>query len=158
LKSKIDNNEYERLLNDINYKKQLNKLVRKYRRYIDHDELEQIKRIALFQAMSTYDSSKSKFNTHLLLTARFMILDHIRSNVRYNSILEPMDIAENSYTETHDWEELTEGLSAYDAEFLHNRYVKKMSHSELGKLYKISSQASCNREMQIRYKLKCLLK
>lgn len=157
--NQFSNTSYDEALKNLDYIRMLNKSVSKYRKYIDRDELEQIKRIALFQAMKDYDNTKNtKFLTYLYWTAKFMVLNHLTQEFRHSHMIYDINFDQMQHkNKDKSIDHLLEGITKQEQEFIYDRYVNNMTYKELGKHHNMSSEGARKKEINIRKKLKCLL-
>lgn len=96
---------------------------------LDKSELKQLQLIALWEACETFDSSKSKFTTHLYNRIRFKYLKHINS--KKNKLGKSQDIWYN--INDVNLNVFFDGLSQDNREVLEDRFVYKHTLRDMAK-------------------------
>lgn len=125
---------FEEALKD-EYCKKVMGLLGKWLPRLEKSELKQLQLIALWEAVSTYDSCKSKFTTHLYNRIRFKYLKYI--NNKQNKTTKKK-LYHDKY-EKPEFNELLffDGISEENKQLLKDRFVSKLSLNQMVKKYNL---------------------
>lgn len=129
--------DFDQIRQDPYYKKILNTLNFPFR--VNPDELENLKLIALWKAINTYDSTKSAFNTHLTNFLKYVKLDHIKQEAKF--YLKSVNLTRRNIPVSLTEEEfslMSEFLTEKEYEVGKMYYVDRMTDAEIKDRLKLS--------------------
>lgn len=154
----VSNTEFEKHSKNIEYTKIMNSVLRKYRNNLDEDERVQVRNIALFEALDTYDPKyKSKFETHLYNKTFYTLFKLFDMENKQTKHLEYYsEVRDNRNTHYFDNFEMVDvlcDLNPKDRELLEYRYIHNMSLVELGQKYNLTKETIRLRIINILEKL-----
>lgn len=129
---------------------------KRYVNYLGLDEISQLQKIALFEALRTFDESKNtKFETHLYNITKYTILSSL-----YNEIKQTRKLSYTSEIKKgidHNDSRLFEmlyNLNHTDQQLIRNRFVDNMTLKELAAEHNVSIEAMRKRVNKVIRKLK----
>ena len=155
---KITNEEFNIAYQDINNKKILNKASFKYLKWVNNNEMTQIKRIALWKALDGYKPEMGKkFSSYLYDMTRYECMNWITNDRKDKKKVckeESIDnagplpvVPEINYSEFDD---MLSVLPKKLAKIVKLRIVYNMSFEEIGKLNKFSHETA-RRKLKLAY-------
>ena len=124
--------QFEEKWNSPDVQNIMNKVSNRYRRNIDHDDIESIKMDTLWKCIKKYDMSKSKFTSYVYQQITFAFKNKVKKKRNeYNT-----DTLEKEDTNTRMKMEVTDiitGLDEEDSKSLTQRFYDNMTMKEIGK-------------------------
>ncbi len=124
--------QFEEKWNSPDVQNIMNKVSNRYRRNIDHDDIESIKMDTLWKCIKKYDMSKSKFTSYVYQQITFAFKNKVKKKRNeYNT-----DTLEKEDTNTRMKMEVTDiitGLDEEDSKILTQRFYDNMTMKEIGK-------------------------
>lgn len=122
----------ELYISDHNIKALMNSVCSKYSKNIDHDQIESIKLITLWECIKKYNKDKgAKFTSFLYQRLDFALRNELKKK-RKEFNFEDRDYGTKIEIKNNSFNELVDGLSTEDARLLSQKYIHNMTMVEIG--------------------------
>ena len=136
-------------LQDENYQRIFHKAIKKYRPYLDKDEVTSLMNESIWYASEHFNSNLSVFSTYLWNTSIYKCVKYLKNKTRYNQKikLDRINSRKDGYFINYKYIDLILDLSEYEKKVLLHRYVYEFSLQEMSAIHNIPLE-SMRREIE----------
>jgi RNA polymerase sigma factor (sigma-70 family) len=127
------NIEFEEKWNDSDIKSIMNKVSNRYKKNIDHDDIESIKMNTLWNCIKKFDESKgTKFTSYLFQQLTYAFKNKVKSK-RSEFNFDELEKQDTKYQEKLDVIDIMNSLDEETYQILQQKFYQNMTMKEIGK-------------------------
>ena len=136
-------------LQDENYQRVFCKAIKKYRRYLDADEISSLMNESIWYASEHFNSDLSTFTTYLWNTSIYKCVKYLKNRTRFSkkTQLDRINSKKDGYFINYKYIDLMLDLTHYEKKILLHRYVHNFSLHEMSSIHNIPIE-SLRREIE----------